>query len=167
MQSYILDIAFPGNLDDLVLLLHPNFRDSITFIVLYNVLLSLSARDCPPTKNCPINLAPGASLSPQKRGGGYCKLSHASLTQHLSETQFFTRQRGWARGRETSEEQTMVWQLFSCLLSCHSICQSSTLGRAVASTVGCKELNEGGRRGGAGLGVFSVGLKAPRRRSWQ
>lgn len=49
--------------------------------------------------------------------GGYCKLSHASLTQHLSETQFFTRQRGWARGRETSEEQTMVWQLFSCLLS--------------------------------------------------
>lgn len=41
----------------------------------------------------------------------------------------------------------MVWQLFSCLvlpsLSCHSICQSSTLGRAVASTVGCKEVNEG------------------------
>lgn len=145
MQSYILYIALPGNLDDLVLLLHPNFTDSITFIVLYNVLLSLSARDCPPTKNCPINLAPGASLSPQKRGGGYCKLSHASLTQHLSETQFFTRQRDWARGRETSEEQTMVWQLFSCLLSCHSICQSSTLGgcRKYSGLQGAEEEERG------------------------
>lgn len=79
-----------------MLLLGSSFTDSITFIVPYNVLLS--AGDCPPTKFAQLTWPQALHYHHRGRGRGKAA-SHASLTQHLSETQFFTRQRGWGRAR--------------------------------------------------------------------
>lgn len=138
-------IALPGNLNDLVLLLNPRLHR------LYNIHSAIQCASLsllgtvPPTKIAQLTW-PQALHYHHRRGGegegGYCKLSHASLTQHLSETQFFTRQRGWARGRETSEEQTMVWQLFSCLLSLAIPFARALLWGGLSQV---QEVNEGGR----------------------
>lgn len=134
-------------------LLNPSFTDSTTFIVLYKVFLSLLGT-VPPTKIAQLTWPQALHYhhrGREGRGGRVLqtkpRFSHSTLE----------RKRNFSHAKGAGADLERNWWgandglavIFLPSLSCHSICQSSTLG-------GCRKYS--GLQGGGweGLGVFSA-----------